>query len=358
VVQQTDGLASAHGYAYQPGTNRLLQSVVASDGATPATISQVTYSYDAAGNITKAADAVPGRTADTQCYSYDYLRRLTQAWTPGSNDCTAAPTSAGLGGAAPYWQQWGYDATGNRLTQTDHVTANGAASTTYSYPAPGAAQPHTLRSSTTTDSSGSHAKSYGYDAAGNTQSRPGAAGQQTLSWDAEGHLASATDTTGTSAFLYDADGNRLIRRDPGGTTLYLPDTELRLSAPSGAVSGTRYYTHAGQQVAMRTAAGVTWLMSDQQGTSTTAISASDQTVQVRREAPFGGARGTVPSWPNEKGFVGGTVDPTGTTHLGAREYDPSVGRFVSADAVVDHGDPQQQNGYAYADNSPITISGS
>jgi RHS repeat-associated protein len=137
--------------------------------------------------------------------------------------------------------------------------------------------------------------------------------------------------------------------------LYLPNTELRLSAPSGAVSGTRYYTHAGQQVAMRTAAGVTWLMSDQQGTSTIAISASDQTVEERRETPFGGARGTVPSWPNEKGFVGGTVDPTGLTHLGAREYDPSVGRFVSADVVVDHGDPQQQNGYAYANNSPVSI---
>jgi RHS repeat-associated protein len=50
------------------------------------------------------------------------------------------------------------------------------------------------------------------------------------------------------------------------------------------------------------------------------------------------------------------VDPTGLTHLGAREYDPSVGRFVSADAVVDHGDPQQQNGYAYANNSPVSMS--
>jgi RHS repeat-associated protein len=123
------------------------------------------------------------------------------------------------------------------------------------------------------------------------------------------------------------------------------------------VTGTRYYSHAGRVVAMRTAAGgVSWLMSDQQGTSMIALTAGDQTATQRRETPFGAPRGSVPSWPNEKGFVGGTMDPTGTTHLGAREYDPTVGRFISADPVIDHGDPQQQNGYAYANNSPVTMS--
>jgi RHS repeat-associated protein len=87
-----------------------------------------------------------------------------------------------------------------------------------------------------------------------------------------------------------------------------------------------------------------------------ALTAGDQTATQRRETPFGAPRGSVPSWPNEKGFVGGTMDPTGTTHLGAREYDPTVGRFISADPVIDHGDPQQQNGYAYANNSPVTMS--
>jgi len=48
------------------------------------------------------------------------------------------------------------------------------------------------------------------------------------------------------------------------------------------------------------------------------------------------------------------VDPTGLTHLGAREYDPAIGRFISADPIVDPHDPQQMQGYAYAENSPIT----
>jgi hypothetical protein len=71
------------------------------------------------------------------------LRRLSQAWTPSSGNCTVAPSAAGLGGQAPYWQQWSYDLTGNRLSQVDHATASGDVSTSYNYPAAGAAQAHT-----------------------------------------------------------------------------------------------------------------------------------------------------------------------------------------------------------------------
>jgi RHS repeat-associated protein len=61
--------------------------------------------------------------------------------------------------------------------------------------------------------------------------------------------------------------------------------------------------------------------------------------------------------PGERGFVGGTEDATtGLTHLGAREYDPALGRFISVDPVMDLANPQQMHGYAYAGNSPITKS--
>lgn len=36
-----------------------------------------------------------------------------------------------------------------------------------------------------------------------------------------------------------------------------------------------------------------------------------------------------------------TQDNTGLTHLGAREYDPVTGRFISVDPLLDTGDPQQ-----------------
>ena len=73
--------------------------------------------------------------------------------------------------------------------------------------------------------------------------------------------------------------------------------------------------------------------------------------------PFGETRGTPPvTWANDRGFVGGTNDPTGLTHLGAREYDPNIGRFLSVDPVQDLSDPQQWHGYAYANNNPTTLS--
>ncbi|WJV45587.1 RHS repeat-associated core domain-containing protein [Streptomyces flavofungini] len=53
---------------------------------------------------------------------------------------------------------------------------------------------------------------------------------------------------------------------------------------------------------------------------------------------------------------GGTNDPTGLIHLGAREYDPTLGRFLSVDPINDHDDPAQLNAYSYAHNSPLTKS--
>jgi len=42
--------------------------------------------------------------------------------------------------------------------------------------------------------------------------------------------------------------------------------------------------------------------------------------------------------------------------LGARDYDPVLGRFLSVDPVLNPASPQQVNGYSYADNNPVTAS--
>jgi RHS repeat-associated protein len=336
-------------FTHELETGRLTRLYTARDTA-PTVLAEVYYSYDDAGNITKAADIAPDPVDDTQCFGYDHLRRLTQAWTPGTGSCTTAPSVAGLGGPVPYWHSWTFDNVGNRLTQTVH-TSSGDNTTNYTYPAAGAPQPHTLTSTT-----GAETGSYTYDPAGNTLTRPTPAGTQNLTWDKEGRLATSTDTTGTTTYIYDADGNRLIRRDPTGTTLYLPNQELRYNTATTTTSATRYYTHAGQVVASRTAAGLTWLASDHQGTTQIAVNQTTMAADTRRQTPYGNPRGTVPLWPNNKGFVGGTNDNTGLTHLGAREYDPTIGRFISVDPIMDMADPQQWQAYSYSNNSPITFS--
>jgi hypothetical protein len=38
----------------------------------------------------------------------------------------------------------------------------------------------------------------------------------------------------------------------------------------------------------------------------------------------------------------------------ARQYDPTTGRFISIDPIIDYNDPQQIHGYSYANNNPTT----
>jgi RHS repeat-associated protein len=336
----TGGKSVRQAFEYENGTRRLSRAVVQSDSS-PTDLSNVSYSYDDAGNIKRISDSAD---SDTQCFSYDHLRRLTNAFTPASGDCA----SAQLGGPAPYALSWTLDAVGNRLSETRTGVDGKSTTSTYSYPAADQAQPHTLRKVTT----GSTVDAYNYDAAGNTTVRKG----QTLEWDAEGHLAKVTENGNSTSFLYDTTGERLIRRDSGGTTLYLGGTEVHLDN-NGVLAATRYYTHAGHVVAVRTADGkVSWLTADHHATAQLAIDSDTQTVQRRHITPYGDTRGAAPAnWPGEHGFVNGVNDPTtGLVHIGAREYDQSIGRFISVDPVEDHMDPQQLHGYAYANNSPVT----
>ncbi|MEU7585194.1 polymorphic toxin-type HINT domain-containing protein [Micromonospora sp. NPDC049230] len=339
-------------------TGRLNEIKVHRDGVTPNTVTDTHYTYDDAGNVTKIADApTGGGYTDIQCFTYDRYQRIQDAWTPNADDCSP-PTAAALGGPAPYWQSYSYTLGGARQQLTDHATPNGDVKTDYQFsdsaPAdPSAGQPHALRGTTTTDNSGTRSAAYTYDKAGNTKTRPGPNGTQTLIWDAEGHLQSSTDTAGTVSYLYDADGNRLISRDTTGRTLYLPNEELRYTNSTATAACTRYYPFGGGTVAQRTAKGLTWLASDHQGTQDVTLDEKTQAVTIRRQTPFGTARGQATPWVNTKGFVGGTADPTGLTHLGAREYDPSLGRFISVDPMLNTSDPQSMEGYAYADNSPV-----
>ncbi|MGW6461886.1 RHS repeat-associated core domain-containing protein, partial [Streptomyces sp. NPDC055078] len=301
---------------------------------------------------------------DKQCFTYDGHRRLKSAWT-AATDCATTPTTSNVSGIAPYWKSFTYDSAGNRKTATNHLATGGSATTTYTYDLQHnqTPRPHLLTGTTTAPTSPTQpATSYTYDQSGNTLTRTTGTGTpdattQTLEWGPENTLTNVTEADNSqTSFLNDADGNRLIRRDTTGTTLYLGETELRLDKATNTVQATRYYSHAGQTVAMRTPQSLTWLSTDHNGTANLQIDAATQTVTRRHTQPFGETRGTQPhTWTGDKGFVGGTQDPTGLTHLGARDYDPTTGRFTSADPIADLKDPQQINGYAYSNNNPVTF---
>ncbi|GAB3984111.1 RHS repeat-associated core domain-containing protein [Actinoallomurus acanthiterrae] len=354
------------------GTNRLMQTTDEKETA-PTPVDNVNYKYDDAGKVTKIADTPTGQTPDVQCFSYDHLQRLNEAWT-ATDDCAAEPTkdnaSSVIGGAAPYWQSFRYDAVGDRTSSVDHDVTGATAkdvTQTYTYPAADQPHPHSLSSVTTTGGArDGQTDSFTYDDDGNTKTRQiGSTGpqqqpEQDFTWDLEGHLSSVDKGGQTTSFVYDADGNRLIQHAPDASTLYLAGEEVRLATGAKAADCTRYYSFGGQTIAARTTASLTWLVSDPHGTSDVSVSDdATQTVTRRRFTPFGQIRGDQPTvWPGTRGFVGGTIDTAlgGLTQLGAREYDTNTGRFLSVDPVFDQSDPQSWNGYAYADNDPTTHS--
>ncbi|MEV4826133.1 RHS repeat-associated core domain-containing protein [Micromonospora sp. NPDC049274] len=342
-------------FGYETGSRRLSTAQAVGVSTEDVTmVSDVNYRYDDAGNITSIADAAVG---DTQCFRTDHLRRLTEAWT-ATDDCAGEPSPSVLGGPAAYWQSYRFDKVGNRTEEVRHA-AGGDTRRTYGYPDAGAAQPHTLRSVTTAGPAGNRTDTFGYDSDGNTTTRAVAGKDQTLTWDTEGNLTAVTEDGRTTSFGYDADGNRVLRRDATGTTYFLGDAELFRPAGGGGALGTRYYGQDGDVVAVRAADNrLSWLVDDHNGTAAVAVDAATLTATRRYSLPYGGSRGPATSnWPGQRGFVGGTLDTgIGLVRVGAREYDPDTGRFLSVDPVIDESDPQQMHGYAYANNSPVTYS--
>ncbi|MET0417611.1 MAG: RHS repeat-associated core domain-containing protein, partial [Actinoplanes sp.] len=360
-----NGKKAVQNWTYERGTGRLLTAKLDRPHATTVD-ADARYDYDEAGNVLAIRDVPAGGTRDIQCFTYDHLRRLTEAWSTANGNeapCAGGPEVTGVGGPAAYHQSWELDEAGNRTSETLHGLG-GVADTvrTYRYPGGGSVRPHGVTAVEETGPGGSRTQKYRYDSAGNTDCRPSGtavndcatgAGSQTLTWDAEGKLAAA----GTTGFLYDADGARLLRKEPNATTVYLPGMELRLDLTTRKVTGTRSYAFGERTVATRTSAGVSFLAADHHGTAQSSVDATTGGITWRRSTPYGGPRGTQPSaWPNERGFVGGIVDAAaGLVQLGARFYDAGTGRFISVDPLLDSADPQQWNGYGYANNSPVSM---
>ncbi|MFJ6650472.1 RHS repeat domain-containing protein [Streptomyces sp. NPDC091290] len=348
---------------YDEFTGRMTRQTTDRDLA-PQRIDDTAYSYDDAGNVTNITTASgqdAGKTTDTQCFTSDALGQLTQAWTAKA-DCSTQPSATTVGGPDAYWQTFTYDPVGNRIQQVEHGTgalAGSDATTTYTQPAPNTGLPHAVQSATVKGGANDGQKStFTYDDAGNTTQRVIGTQTQNLTWDTEGHLATLIEDGKTTSYQYDADGNRMTAKDADGSqTLTLPgNNELKI-ASNGAKEGVRYYTHEGETVAVRTSSGFSFLLPDHQGTSLAAVAMTTLAITRRKQLPFGHLRSEqTETVPGTRGFVGGTDDPTGLLHLGAREYDPAQGRFLSVDPVIDIDTPAQMNAYSYAHNNPVTKS--
>jgi RHS repeat-associated protein len=350
-------------------TSQLTQQTITRSGGSTA-IDQTAYSYSIDGKINKQTETRLGSSADTetQCYTYDGLNRLAAAWTATDN-CAVTPTADAhtqvantLGTSSAYWTSWTYDqltsgaSLGNRTSQTQHAigTATADTLTTYTYNANSTNQPSTLTSATTNPAGSS--TSYGYDTAGNMTTRNTAYGNQTLTYDNANRLASVTNTGSNTStnYVYDTNGNILLQMDATSTTLYLPTEQFTL-ASTNSVTGIRYYSLPGGGAAIRTSSTQYYFeLPDARGTGALILDSTAQIPTWRQFDPYGNPRGTSAGWIDNRSFLNAPTDTdTGLVNLGARQYDPTVGRFTTLDPILQATDPLALNGYAYTDGDPI-----
>ncbi|MGC4908832.1 RHS repeat domain-containing protein [Streptomyces cyaneofuscatus] len=360
-------------------TGRLQRTVTDRETASPHAINDSYYSYDASGTITSNARKLSGPAGpvwDNQCFTYDVLGELVNAWTsgiaptgkgagcksasgatwgyrtdaaPSSGPVVDAPDAAsdagapdpalanGLAASAPadgtvstgataYRQSFTFDWLGNRATMKEHNTADATntVGSTYRYgkTVSGSSvvqQPHTL--SWIASTSAGQGSTYTNDATGNTEGRDLPATTQSLKWSPENKLDSITDDGRKTSYIYDAAGNRLLEHSPTGATLHLDETELTTDATGKITTAARSYTQSGAPTVVRTATnGATTghrlhvLIADHLGTAGTSVELSGSQPVARREfKPYGEVRGPKPSsWPNKRGYLGVGIDDAAT----------------------------------------------
>ncbi len=194
---------------------RLTSKLTTASGGTK--LQNLSYTYDAVGNITRLVDASQTNAAKTVDYTYDSLNRLTQA--------TASGVAAGQNS---YSYTYSYDQLGNILTRAETIGTSPATSYTYSYSSAGYANPHAVTSIT----SGVNTVTYTYDNNGNLTND----GTKTYTWDYANRLVrvdlpgSAPVPVTTSFYPSSGDGSVAYQSSTSWSTAYNAPTGSTASA--------------------------------------------------------------------------------------------------------------------------------
>ncbi len=225
-------------------------------------------------------------------------------------------------------QTYTYDANGNRLTKTQGGTA-----TTY-----------TNNNGDQLTSDGT--STYSHDLNGNLTAR----GTDTFAWD----HASRMTVGGTAAtYAYDGADTRVSKSVSGTPTTYLWHRESGLAFLVD--DGSDAYLHAGGLIGEVAGSSREELLGDGLG-SVRGVRGSTGTLAGTRDFDAFGAPRTTTGATSNFAFTGEQLDAeTGFEYRRARYYDPTLGRFTSADTVIPNAPGTRGwNLYAYVAGNPTT----
>jgi len=349
-LQQTYGNNLVTQQVFEPSTGRVKNIYAGAGNA----VQNMSFTYDPRGNMLTRNDA---NQSLAETFLYDDLNRLT------SN--TVNSSGAGL-----VTQSYTYDSIGNIKTRSD---VGG-----YGYDSVGKG-PHAVG---LIDLVGGGKREYTYDANGNLT--------QEVERDSSGAIIAAKGRTetytsfnmpvtlsspGTTlSFVYGVDHQRIKQISPGGTTIYVhPDNVGGLSyekeiKANGSIEHKHYIAGGDGVVALvkQATAGTTvrYFHRDQLGSTTAVTNEAGAVVERMAYEPFGKRRtpagaldlnGSIDGIETDRGFTNHEhLDELNLIHMNGRVYDPSIGRFISADPNVPHPtNIQSYNRYSYVRNNPL-----
>jgi RHS repeat-associated protein len=255
-------------------------------------------------------------------------------------------------GASPDGATHTYGYTYDLANRLATVTIDGSAASSYTYDGNGNATSATVRGVTSAGA---------YDA----QDRVTSYGGETYGWTAQGELASKTDGSGTTTYANDSQGrlqsvtlatghvvsyvydgsNRRVGKKLDGTLvqgfLYRDGIKpvVELDGAGNVVSRFVYGSNPVTPDYVIKGGNTYKIFSDQIGSPRVVVDVSSGAVVERVDYDERGNTlkdtnaGFIPF-----GFAGGIVDrDTGLIRFGARDYDPSVGRWTEKDPIGPNG---------------------
>ena len=312
-------------YTYNPATSRMstLLTQKLQSGTPVATYQNLSYDqFDGKGNLIHLTDT---QNNLSHSYSYDSLDRLLTAGGTGSN---------------PYTQSYLYDRIGNITYKSDV----GAYSYIYGN------KPHAVRSA--------GSMTFQYDANGRMTQRTAGGITLGISWNADNMpTLIKKNNSDYMAFTYDGKGQRVRKQNlwSGQSTLYFGEAyEMR-----GNVGVIHLFCGPHRVASIRTDGKDQYYHGNHLGSASVITNSSGDRKERVEYFPFGAYRERTDydaSFPNANYTFTDQEDDDelGFYNYKARLYDPALGRFISADTIVQApGDPQSLNRYSYCRNNPL-----
>jgi RHS repeat-associated protein len=372
LLQYTLGNGTITAKSYDADTGNLT-AITCRNGSSEANdIQNDLYHLDRLGNLQSRRNL--RQILLKEDFVYDGLNRLTQSTVTSSTNSTGSTVA--------------YDATGNILSKT------GVGDYTYGQ----SAGPHAVTSVSTSSTNSTVLTSYTYDLNGNMLGRQ-VDGSNTLTtvWTSFNKPSTIYSGLNGSTFAYDINNNRIrqiIETDDGlaktvKKKLYIAGMEQdeQVANPTNAPANWTW-EHKETRIFINTPSGTVgicietpsslpsapcsiarkYFHTDHLG-SIVAVTGEKigDTAPLLAEYSYDawGARRDATTWEplatrpstlaTDRGFTGHEMlDHLGLVHMNGRIYDPTLGRFLSADPTIQFpGDLQSYNRYTYTNNNPL-----